>query len=208
MTVLEFEAWVSDNYEELASKAAKILQCRDGKHLDLLHDVVEHLLEKPRRLPNGDPFAFLYVAMERRMLDVMGEDASRASREQMASDNIKILGGDAFANLASQHRNLRKRNARLAENGHGLDVANTSFSKDQRYRAKKKDEAASGLLANWLTGPSGNIRWRYQQLRDGRLFDERAVRSLADSMHRASARYRHAGEHGVSYTEFGQEVAR
>lgn len=209
MTILEFEAWVSDNYSELIAKAAKISQSRDGRHIDLLHDSVEHILEDPdTRLPSGDPFAFLYVAMERRLLDLRTTEANRGGREEAAASGLSVLEEDAFINTERAKRAARKRAARaaVAKNGPAEIVEVKDLNKDQRYRAKKKAEKTEGLISDWLTGPCGNIRWRSQQLRDGRLFDERAVRSLADSMHRTSERCRHGEQAGLAFGEYGPEA--
>ena len=53
----------------------------------------------------------------------------------------------------------------------------------------------------------GTIRWRFQTMRDDRLFMTRAIRSQMESLWGAVSRQCYGLERGTSYTEFGQEVA-
>jgi hypothetical protein len=189
MTVMEFEGWISDNYEELVKRANIATKFNDDA-VPLLHQVVEYVLEDPEKRipqrPGGDLFGWFFVAMQTtRKANFRGQQIRAELFEQVASD-IEVLGqGDAFADT----RRAREANRKALK------------------RKPSNDELGMGL--QWDGPLTGNARWRYQQLRDGRLFDERALRSQAEAMHRASQRQRHDGWPGFSHTEFGtEEVAR
>lgn len=183
MTVKQFEAWVSDNYKELV-KVARIAAGEVGR--DLLHTMIESVCDGREALP---PFPIEKLTVGRFMKplkrDLMNaDDHNRREAQAMGrfGTSLEVLGEDVFIDTASSRSHHKK--------GAGAQ------------------SSASLVEPEKWTGPMpGTIRWRYQQLRDGRLFDERAVRSLAESMHRASHRYRHMGEHGFSFTEYSQEVA-
>lgn len=224
MTVLEFEAFVSEHYEELCGKAKMV-----GMQRDALHDVVEGMLSAPERiepLVESELMGWFVSAMRHDKMDELRhENAQRRLGEEFAA-SVKTLGeADTYADTSRRKWHLeaagrpRKSSAPIAPSVDELkhtckprETASTACAacnaRRKERRREQKAETLEGLQVSWITGPAGNVRWRFQQLRDGRLFDERAVRSLADSMHRASERIRHFGEPGYSYTEFGQEVTR
>lgn len=187
MTLKEFEYWVSDNYLELVKRAHIATKHSDEHAIPVLHQVIEYVLDIPeRRIPkNGDLFAWFYSAMAMTHKANLRGQYIRSGLDELICSDIQTLGeGDAFADTR-----------RVAEHN--------------RHARKQSNVKTEGLEDIAWDGPMpGVARWRFQTLRDNRLFDERAVRSLAESMHRASQRIRHEGEPGYSYTEFGQEVAR
>jgi hypothetical protein len=185
--ILEFEAWVSDNYDELAKRARIATKFQDEYAEPVLHQVVEYVLESPdKRIPKrGDLFAWFYSAMEMtHRANMRGRYIRDGLDEQILAD-IETLGQDeAFADTRRA-------------------------SEANRHIRKQSNVKAEGLESLAWDGPMpGVARWRFQTLRDNRLFDERAVRSIAESMHKASSRIRHDGEPGFSFTEFGRENAR
>jgi len=187
VTVLEFEAWVSDNYGELTKRARIATKHSDEHAVPVLHQVVEYVLEQPeKRIPKrGDLFAWFYSAMAMTHKANLRGQYIRAGLDKGILADIETLGeGEAFADTR-----------RAAE-------ANRHIRKQSNVRVE-------GLETLTWDGPMpGVARWRFQTLRDNRLFDERAIRSLAGSMHRASQAYRHFGEHGFAFSEFGQEASR
>lgn len=222
MTMLEFEAWVSDHYDELAARTSRV-----RADVDVLHTIIERLLEQPERIEGFEPnllMGWFTTEMGRRGIDAARRSGSVDDLNIRLGQSLKALGTDTFVELDPIKDSIRKkrltRNVRVRP---ALDVktrpAHTCHAPDRvgrcqactwnqtQNRRKKMAEKIEGLQINWITGPCGNVRWRFQQMRDGRLFDERAVRSLAESMHRASHRYRHFGEHGFAFSEFGQEVS-
>ena len=191
MTVLEFEAWVSDHYSDLVSQATAASRGSDAA-VDLLHRLVESLLERPEKIAEFDParlMGWFNVELRHDFLNTITVQQNEARNLARIGGWIEVLGqGDTFADTrraaeARAKRRMREKANGIQPAGYGVEIEIDGF-------------------------PRTAVRWRRQQIRDNRLFDERAIRSLADSMHRASARYRHYGEHGLSYTEFGKEVAR
>ena len=208
MTVLEFEAWVSDNYGELAAIAARVTK-HSVSAVDSLHQIIEDLIESPEKLAtlSGDLSPWFNRAIHLAHLEGLRTSVLHDRLEQELASDMRVLGEDAFVDAKAANANRRRARheagtKRITVNG-------------KRIRVQCPTPSVSTEV-EWAGPMPGTARWRYQQLRDNRLFDERAIRSLADSMHRASARYRHDGEYGFSFTEFGaecghrstQEVAR
>lgn len=188
MTIIEFEAWVSDHYEELVSAAERATK-DDHRAVDLLHELIESVCEGRTQLPKKiyDLAGWFGFKLRDDLADASKRDATRGRVTDRLAASLLVLGpGDTFADTERSKRAQAQRRRREA--------------------AKRGSTVGTEGIADVLIGnPGGTARWRYQQLRDGRLFDERAVRSLADSMHRASQRRRHFGWPGFSHTEFGTE---
>lgn len=183
MTLLEFEAWVSDNYVELCRRARQVTRSDDGN--EMLHRAIEHILSDERRLPSRDPFALVYVAMRNEMLQQYGADEVRRRLDSKVGNDVEMLGEDAFVDTtrARWNRASRKRN-RKKINWVAMDVSGVP-------------------LRHLLSGPTGDTRWIYQQVRDGRLFGDRAVFSLRESIRGVSARSLHGA--GASSVHWGAE---
>jgi hypothetical protein len=186
VTILEFEAFISDNYDELVKRARIATKFQDEYAEPVLHQVIEYVLEKPeKRIPKGDLFAWFYSSMQMSHKANLRGQYIRTGLDDKILADIQTLGeGEAFA----ETRRIARHN---------------------RHVRKQSNVKTEGLEALAWDGPMpGVTRWRFQTLRDNRRFDGLAIRSLAESMHKASQRYRHHGEHGFSFTEFGQEIAR
>lgn len=183
MTVLEFEAWVSDNYDDLVRRARIATKHSDEHATPVLHQVIEYVLDKPeKRIPKqGDLFGWFYSAMAMtHKANLRGQYIRKGLDDQIFAD-IQALGEDAA--FADTRR----------------------ASEANRHIRKQSNVKTEGLETLEWDGPMpGVARWRFQTLRDDRLFDERAIKSLADSMHKASNAVRHFGEHGFAFSEFGE----
>lgn len=189
MTMLEFEAWVSDHYEELRGIAATVTR-NSPQAEDHLHNLIESVCSGELPLPEHLETGWFASKVHGRQRNTIGSDRITEERlkGRFAQSVLTIGPEDTFLDLTRQKKAANARRQKLAK----------------RSAANSPDvleETASRLF----NGQSGDTRWRYQQLRDGRLFNERAVRSLADSMHRTSQRYRHFGQAGFSHVEWGTE---
>lgn len=199
MTVIEYEAWVSDNYEAMLALARQ--QCRAQRStfneemaIDLLHHLVEQMLEKPALIESlrvDSLMGWFNRALWRDALNAQRDAGVRRRLDGAVAEAVEILGCDAYVDA------------------HEIAKTRRDFNKTARKQQAARTRSGASPLIESFTGPMpGCTRWRFQTMRDGRLFDERAVRSLAESIHRASHSYRHFGEHGFAYSEFGQEVSR
>lgn len=197
MDLKTFEGWVSDHYDELVAAAKRVTK-RSEEAVDMLHTVVETIIDSGSLPDHIDGIVpWIGQAIRRDFYDRLRHDEMSARNLALFGKSLATLGPeDTYLDLNTEDMRRAKQRAYTA-----------------RHRAKKKG-AVSAPIATPLEGVeftgqmTGNIRWRFQQLRDGRLFDERAVRSLAESMHRTSQRGRHFGEAGYSHTEFGTEGVR
>lgn len=203
MTALEFEAWISDNYDELLSRW--IAGNRDGQdEQDAFHAALEGMIESGFETVNAriaeepDFDLFIWTTNQLRGYLKRIRDSRRTRNEAMADfEDQAVLGSDRFLDPERDRIKRHQRRLRLQQNG--------SLEHSLKLEGDASQEVRAGHL---FYGQTGQIRWRYQTLRDNKLFNERAIRSLADSMHRASQSYRHDGEHGFAYSEFGQGVTR
>jgi Asp-tRNA(Asn)/Glu-tRNA(Gln) amidotransferase A subunit family amidase len=188
MNLRQFEAFVSDRYEELVEGAQRVTRHAE-RAIEHLHDAVEAVIDGRVSLPGDEvtePIGWVMRVVRFKQMEAYEKDVNRSNLNQRFEAEVETLGQeDAF-----------------------LDPARLkAAAKQRRYRVKKAGHAEIPPKLMEFTGPMGSTRWRFQTLRDGRLFDERAVRSMAASLHRASQRIRHMGEPGFSHTEFGMENA-
>lgn len=191
ITMMEFEVWVSDNYDALVTIARQ--QTRGGQDaVDLLHRLVELVIDNGLSRLNPSYTFEVWFALELKH-DFWNETTVRenASRNlDKVAGWISVLGeADTFAD--TKRAAVNKAKQRMRDKAKGIQPMGCEL-----------EEAASRMFEG---RSEGNTRWRYQQLRDGRLFYERAVRSLAESMHRASQRQRHFSQAGVSLLDWGVE---
>lgn len=194
VTVLEFESWVSDNYERLVDMAKAI----SGGHPDaedVLHQMVEAICEGRDALPPYTPDQLEVGFFSRRlrldMLDMHESDTRYKQAIKRATESFAVIGPEDTYQDTDPIRRRRDR------------------AKAYTKRKSAGVSADCSVPTEVWDGPMpGNIRWRFQTLRDNKLFDQRAVESLRASIRGAAARYRHFGEHGYSFTEFGAEVPR
>lgn len=190
MTMKEFEAWVSDHYEELVGAAERATK-DDHRAVDLLHELIESVCEGRTKLPTKayDLAGWFGWKLRDDLADAVKRDATMGRvADRLAASLIALGPSDTYSDATTQKRRQAQR---------------------KRREAAKRGSSVAVVTAPipFVGNPGGNVRWRYQQLRDGRLFDERAVRSLAESIHRTSQRIRHFGRAGFSHTEFGTENA-
>jgi len=176
-------------------KAARVACKHATDAQDVLHGFIEYMLDDvslfPTDRPISNPVGFFCRGVQLRILSAGRDRAVAARLLRELAHEIETLGPQEV----------------------GIDTLRAKQAKADRRRGskassinKQEEEASSSVRAGHLFhGQTGDTRWRYQQLRDGRLFDERAVRSLADSMHRTSQRYRHFGVAGFSHVEWGTE---
>ena len=189
MTVLEFEKWVSEHYDELVAAALKVTQHSD-RAVDALHGVIEHICSGHSKLP-AEQIGVGWVASATRhaFLNLMRDDRAAAAKLDIVRADARVLGLDG---ALSDPRRDKQRLAR------------------RRYKDKAKGKeispSATGLAL--IGNPGGTARWRYQTLRDDRLFIKRAIRSQAESIWAAVKRQAHGLERGHSYTEFGLEASK
>ena len=203
MTVLEFESWVSDNYNRLLSLYLDGAARRDQNAQDAFHNALEALLgdeglatvnSRICSEPGFDLFIWVSNHIRGYLKNLRESAKARVNGSEALAIAVATLGDDAYRDTTQE---IKRQNSRRA------------------YLAKTKAAEASTLLegaashevriGHMFHGQLGTSRWRYQTLRDNKLFDLRAVESLRDSIRRAAARYRHFGEHGHSFTEFGGE---
>lgn len=209
MTIHEFEAWVSDNYEELV-KLAKHVAGPTGQ--DLLHDAIEGMCEGREQLPPFEPEEMGVGVFAKYLINdktnASEAEANRAKAMGSFATSFTALGDDVFVD--TNLGNGRKGDPEQYPSEMGKAIRARKRREAREARAKKSTtEPAYPLNAlEWTGFPRDGVRWRKQQLRDNKLFDQRAVKSLRASIRGVSARYRHFHEFGVPYTQFGQESAR
>ena len=191
MTVLEFEAWVSDNYDELVELATQASK-RQGHATDALHGLIESLIESgnvvgfdPKRL-----MAWFNRNLSRRHIDHLRHEAAQGVLAAKMAAELSVLGPDAYSDTTAENKRKRDRRG------------------NSRRPSRQKTTVSSvrGLEAQWDGPMPGVARWRFQTLRDDRMFAARALRSHHDSMLAAVKRQCFGLERGSSYTEFGLEV--
>lgn len=192
MTQLEFEAWVSEHYDALASVAHSVVDPRDQtRALDALHDVLEGFCRQTRALP-AIPLSRLRPGLfarpiRRTMSNMRRAEASQRTRETRAWQERKTLGGSAFRDSG--------------------DIQKVKKNERQRRWKRKKKGAETPVrecVVEWRGGLGGSDRRRYQQRRDARLFDGCALRSLSEHIRGASQRSLRGT--GVPIVEWGTEI--
>lgn len=194
MSMQQFEAWVSDHYEDLVG-IARTVSRNDPDGVDLLHNLIESVCAGEQAVPSALSNGWFATRVYGMARNHRGSDQKTQNRlKSRFAESVEVLGlEDTMLDLTrlKKANNARRQKVKRA-------VTSPAYLEAEAAR-----ELTPGHL---FYGPmQGNTRWRFQQMRDGCLFDERAVRSLAESMHRASHRYRHMGEHGFSHTEWGTE---
>lgn len=201
MKMQEFESYVSDHYEALVQTAQNVTRCQDA--VDMLHALIESICEKRHALPPGKVAdltpGWFGNALKGDLLN-QHQAHSRASRKhERFAASLNTLGPeDTYLDTKAMNKAKLARTAKIKRRAGTAAVLQM-----------ERDAAELLEPGHLFYGPlHGNVRWRYQQLRDGRLFDERAVRSLADSMHRASQRQLHFQQHGLSHLDWGTESMR
>lgn len=191
MTENQFDVWVAEHRQELLAVARKRASKAREHNVELdPEDIVQNaLVEITRRLETVSTKGLWTYAVKAIRSCANVAQASEVARFKYTQE----AANDAPPPATLRARELNK----LPRNGKGqIDPTAPSIP-------------VNTMLAPIWDGPMpGVARWRFQTLRDDRLFDERAIRSLAASMHKASNAVRHFGEHGFAFSEFGQEVAR
>lgn len=223
MTVLEFESWVTEHYDELVTVARQ--QCkhaqRDDMASDLLHSIVEGLLSDDRDAKgnmvrsSAEKVASLHaerlIRWFNRALSHDAMDAAKA-RENAAKARSEFeqlataLGADAFtdARAVTEARHSFNQKTRLIQSKNRAGLK----SKKNKNRQDRTTIANPLEHIEWIGSVPGNVRWRFQTLRDDRLFIKRAIASQAESIWAAVKRQTHGLERGNSYTEFGLEASK
>jgi len=206
VTVLEFEAWVSDHYKELLKVGRAMSKKRGYSYdasADVVHQVIETTLENPERLATiasdaRGPMVWTWMTsrLQGYMTASIMASRTRSAALESFGGELGALGADVYADM-----------------GHGTELEKARRAREKREKRQRPQSpstscVASGVDVEWVDFPRDGKRWRKQQQRDNKAFDERAVRSLAESMHKASQAYRHFGEHGFAFSEFGQEASR
>lgn len=201
MTILEFEAWVSDHYDELAQVAR--IAC-NGAGEDALHSLVEGLCEGREKLP---PWDIKRLTTGWFMHKLRSDYLNLKTVERHERENLEAVATSYLVlGLGDTH----------------MDTKRAAVIKAQRRMRLRRKQQSGGMSsvgyplegAQFIGNPGGSIRWRYQQMRDDRLFDERAIRSLGESLKRASRRGLHFGKPGhphgaaLGLEPFSQENAR
>lgn len=203
MTVLEFEAWVSDHYEDLKGIANTVTR-RSHSAIDYLHNLIESVTTGERPVPDpigGTLTGWFATKLAGRARNERGSDTrvQRRLKGRLAQSLLTIGPEETYSDFEQE----KKRNTNQGR------IRSRQKAKDLGRGADAALVYLNGIAGIEWDGPmSGVVRWRFQTLRDNRLFDALAVRSIAESMHKASARLRHDGWPGYSHTEFGQENAR
>jgi hypothetical protein len=193
MTMIEFEAWISDNYLELRKLSRCLVGNQNGD--DVLHDMIESMCAGRHSLPPGLSVGIFAKELIHDNLNLIKSAEKLHQAMDQFGISLEVLGEDTFLDISQGGKGEPPSEVgRLIKNRikRGADPA-----------VREVEKKASHLFY----GQTGDTRWRYQTMRDGRLFDERAVRSLAESIHRTSQRVRHMGWPGFSHTEFGTENA-
>lgn len=191
MTVQEFEYWVSDNYEELVGVANRVLGHRE-QAVDMLHDLVESIIDGRVAIPEIVQPAWFGYALKGDFLNAVDAEGREQAATEAFAVSLAVLGTE------DTYQDTRRLKQQKSDRLGKLRRAGVIGSVSQL------EQAASRV---WSGNPGGTARWRYQQIRDDRLFKTRAIRSQADSLWATVTRQTHGLERGTSYTEFGQEVA-
>lgn len=196
MTLKEFEAWVSDHYEDLAGIASTVSR-NDPAGVDLLHNLIESVCDGSIPVPEAISTGWFATRVHGMARNHRGSDRRTYGRVlARLTDEISTVGPeDAYLDLTRAKKASRDRRKKLK-----------SASISHAYLEESAACSVGGGI--WYGNPGGTARWRYQQLRDDRLFAARAIRSQADSIWAAAKRQTHGIERGNSYTEFGLEVSK
>lgn len=202
MTVIEFEAWVSDNYDELLSRW--IEGNRDGQdEQDAFHSALEGMLANGletvnARMDSEPDFNLFIWTMNQIRGYLKSIRGSRRARAEAMEDfsNQGVLGDDRFADPERDRVKRHQRNLRLKQNG----------SLEHSYQLE--EEASNEMrLGHLFYGQVGSIRFNYQTRRDNALFGKKAMQSLGERVRQTTDRYHHFGEPGNPYSEFGLGVS-
>lgn len=194
MTVLEFESWVSEHYDELVELSKVLCRSNRATAADTLHAVVEHVLEAPERVEKVvNPIAWFNRAITLRFYSESRDTETATRRTAGFAAEVRTLGlEDAYTDAAR------------------VKLAHKQRNHDARRRGKQAPTQLGVNLveAKWDGPMPGVARWRFQTLRDDRLFIKRAIASQAESIWAAVKRQAHGLERGNSYTEFGLEASK
>lgn len=201
MTLIEFEAWVSENYAALVTAAQRVTRF-DVRSKDLLHEAVETIIEGRVPLPEGTPsVGWLMRVVHFKQLERYERDVNYTRLLQRFMAEAEATGLEEALADPARTKSLRK---------------------DRRYKAKKKAERQGGhhespsqlSVTDVLQGQIGDTRWVYQQRRDAKLYDIQALRSLGEhirgrssrSLHGAGRSLVHWGAEGSPVRPWGKEV--
>jgi hypothetical protein len=194
MTLLEFEAWISENYKALCAVAKRVTAVRSVNSGELLHGLIEKLLEKGTIPDHPDLLAWFGSALRMDSWDEQDRYARERTRMEKFSGSLATLGPeDTFMDptklrAAGQARRHKLKKQGRASSVHTLEVtAATEMGPE-----------------NLFYGQAGDARWRYQQRRDARLFDGLALRSLGAHIRGRSSRSLHGA--GRSLVFWGVEA--
>jgi len=188
VTTQDFEVWVAQHRDELLAVARKRAQKAREHQVeldaeDILHSAIVEIMRRLDTVGTTGLWTYAVKAIRSKAKDAQAAEVARFKYQQEAAN-------DAPPPSTLRARALNK----LPRNGKGqIDPTAPSIPLDTAWEPI------------WDGPMPGIARWRFQTLRDDRRFDQRAVASLAESMHKASRRIRHDGEPGFSYTEFGAE---
>lgn len=190
MTGAEMDAWVVEHQSKLLAVAKKRASKARAHNVELdAEDILQTALAAIcRRLDTiPDPhglWTYAVKAIRSKANDAQAAEVARFKYQQAAAND-----DPSPATLRARELNSLPRNAKGQ-----IDPSARSIS-------------MSTVLAPKWEGPMpGNARWRFQTLRDDRLFAARVLRSHHDSMLAAVKRQVFGLERGNSYTEFGLEM--
>lgn len=208
--------WLEQNYSELRVMAVGQLQHvrTRAQAEEIVQMACERLLKSKafaslcdtsHSAPRGQarPSSFANSAIRSVISNLTREEAI-AARAMDAAAATKTLS--TFRNKGGEAKTLR-----CGASMDGEEMQSSSFEVAPNPGGINKRQGGAQPISEviqWDGPMPGSARWRFQTLRDNRLFDERAVRSLAESMHKASQSYRHFGEQGFAFSEFGEGVSK
>lgn len=193
MTMLEFEAWVSDHRDEMERYARSRVNGYGVSPEDVVNNTLIRLMVKDggKRVAKIYPHAikaYVWFALRSVAANALQEDQRRRDRE-IAYHSDEAHSTPSFTRETSL-----------------LALAKQGKPAAMKFAAQFHTE--DGEQVAFKGAPDNGIgRWKYQQRRDAKLFDAIAVQSLSKSIRGVSRRYRHISGLGVSFVLYGREVA-
>lgn len=203
MTILEFEAWVSDNYQALRHLSGMITRNATLRD-EVLSDVVERCVRVGDFPPDdyGDRVGWFRPRLAHAAIDRASSEQARARLRERFASSLATLGPDVYADTSRSKAAAATR--RMKVNRSMAAPASSTTPRAKLLRARMVEKAET-IASHWLTGQCADTRWVYQQRRDSTLFDAQALQSLGEHIRgRSSRSLRGAGR---SYVHWGLEVA-